>query len=809
VAKVEDCVAAAVRAGRITAERGKELLDTIDAYERQLALFENLNPEQRRARAVEQGLDTVQRRILVAQRQAAKQASATKRTTVWAQMHPEGTATGVASILGRDVTGKAPHTNVDFRTRAILAQAHATFADGLEALRTKALGFWQDTDLAERMVRELFGEATGDAEAGKLAKLWTETSEAMRQRFNQAGGAILKRKDWGLPQRHDRGKVMQASQAEWVAFVKDRLDTRRTFDAEGNPINPGRLEEVLRSTYDGITTGGLDDLIPGEVRLEGKVANRHQQARELAFKNANAWMEYQRRFGAPHVFHALTEHMERMARETALIEVLGPNPAAQFRYLSDLARADGAGPLKLQYLESLYNVVGGVVDRNSSAMLADVAQTMRNVVSAARLGAAVLSSTSDLAFIRQTAKWNGLSAWKVHQRQIALMNPRNEADRLMAVKAGLAADAWTRTALAANRWTDVAGYGFSARAADFTMRASGMTAWTDAGRKAFGIELMGLLAEHQGKVVGELPEQLQRAFESYGIRPEEWDVLRATKPLVVDGVPIFSFENLMARQDLPQAQRIGLATKMQEFVHTEMQFAVPEPDARTRAIITGGHARGTPVGELMRGVMQFKSFPVAVIASHLYRAGHAGTANGAAYLAELAIATTLMGAVAMQLKDVSRGRDPRPMDTPKAWAAAFTQGGGAGIYGDFLFADANRFGGGPIQSALGPQASLIGDTWKLGVGNLQEVVRGEDTNIAAETVKYLAAYAPGSSLWYSRAAFDRAVVDQLTLATDPSARAGFVRQERERMRDYQQRYWWRPGQPLPSRGPDLEKLVED
>ena len=32
---------------------------------------------------------------------------------------------------------------------------------------------------------------------------------------------------------------------------------------------------------------------------------------------------------------------------------------------------------------------------------------------------------------------------------------------------------------------------------------------------------------------------------------------------------------------------------------------------------------------------------------------------------------TINGAMAVQLKDMEAGKDPRPMETPKFWAAAF------------------------------------------------------------------------------------------------------------------------------------------
>src|SRR3546814_16868336 len=107
--------------------------------------------------------------------------------------------------------------------------------------------------------------------------------------------------------------------------------------------------------------------------------------------------------------------------------------------------------------------------------------------------------------------------------------------------------------------------------------------------------------------------------------------------------------------------------------------------------------------------MQFKSFSVATIQKQMGREVYGRGAdtlktalrngNGEMLgLAQLMVWTTLAGYGAMSTKDILKGRTPRnPLD-PATWAAAFVQGGGAGIYGDFLLGETNRFGGGLLQT---------------------------------------------------------------------------------------------------------------
>lgn len=805
--RLKDCIEAAIATGRISEEEGQELARRIDQYEAQLNLRGEVSPEQALNEAEDAVLAARRAELALQKRQARLQAVALYRATNNVQGHPKGVRTGVMSLLVKDPGGTAGYSNIDARGNAILASYHGVFADAMNKFRTKNLGLSQDVESLRNTVRELFGTTTGDNDAAAMAKIWSEVAEMARERFNRAGGAIPKRIDWGMPQWHDPVRVARVAQGQWIDQIKPRLDRGRMLNDDGLPMNNMQIEQMLARVYDDITTDGLASLVPG--RQGGKkLANRRRDHRVLPFRTAEDWLEYHDMYGHADIYVTLTDHLAGMAHDTAKLEILGPNPEASWRYLRDLAlQEEGATTVNMAFMDAVWNVVSGKVNATNSTTLADTMQAVRNLLVSARLGGAMLSAVSDTAFLRQTAKFNGLPAMKVYRRMASLLNPANEADRVLAVKMQLTADAWTNHALAANRFTEVTGAGFSAKAADFTMRASGLNAWTDAGRKAFGMEFDALLADNLENSVKNLPQPLRDAFDRYGISAEDWDVLRATVPMEHKGARFFSVENLMARTDLDEARRIDLANKLQEMILTEMDFAVPMPDSRARAITTGGIKRGTILGEATRAVGMFKSFPITVIATHLYRGAlQAGVGAKARYLAEITIATTVMGAVAMQLKEMSRGKDPRDMSDPKFWAAAYLQGGGAGIYGDFLMADANRFGQGPVTTLAGPMADLGDDLTKLTIGNAQQGVRGENMNLAGDAINFMRSYTPGGSLWYTRLAYERLVLDQLAKQFDPNAGDRFRRIQRRRAIDYDQDYFWRPGEASPNRAPDFSAV---
>ena len=195
-----------------------------------------------------------------------------------------------------------------------------------------------------------------------------------------------------------------------------------------------------------------------------------------------------------------------------------------------------------------------------------------------------------------------------------------------------------------------------------------------------------------------------------------------------------------------------------------------------------------------------KSFPMTIIMTHFYRAAYQATMAGKLrYMAAIAATTTVLGGIALQMKDVAAGRDTREMDE-KFFAAAFAQGGGLGIFGDFMFSDQNRFGGGLTQTLTGPVGEALDTTAKFTLGNLQQAVRGEETNVLGEGVQIAKRYTP--NVWQT-VLFTNAIYDQLTLLADPKAQQKFNRIVRRRRKDYDQDYWWRPGDLMPERPPEI------
>lgn len=752
------------------------------------------------AENVENELDDIVANLTRQKRETAIQT--VKLSKAWENVnsHSEGTYDGLLSLLTKDSTAKAGFGNIEYKQKEYLSHYHAQLAEMLQHFRTRKFGFSQDKEQLSLLVRAIYGEQVDDPQIMKFAKQWTETNEQMRVDFNARGGSIAKNERYLMPQNHDHRAIEKAGLEQWKEKILPKLDLDQMLDDAGNKLTKEQLDQALDYVFETITTRGLNKTKDLSVpRLGKKLARKHSERRFLYFKDAESWMEYQRDFGGGDIFATLTGHVDMMSHDMALLDVLGPSHENTFKAL--LGQVEKVGGLKQKtkvdkfidkttpfpsperkkaFVNAVFNNVSGKTNQGNLTSLADFMQATRNTLVASTLGKAFLSAISDLGFGFVTSKYNSVPALKVLKRHMQLMG--SEETQVFAVKMGLMADAMIGRVHAANRYADVYGNGITAKVAEGVMRASLLAPWTDAGRKAFGMEFGSMLAENFSKQIDELDPNLLRAFKSYGIEQTDWDKFRKSTPLEYQGAKF---------ADMTQDG----GTKFHQMITSETDYAVPTPDARVQAVTNGGLGRATATGQAWRSAMMFKSFPATIIMTHFSRvANQATVSDRLSYLAAITATTTILGGVALQMKDLAAGREPRQMNDPKFLGAALVQGGGLGIFGDFLASDVNRFGGGPMQTIAGPTGELIDKTLKLSVGNIREALAGEETNILGESVAYINRYTPDT--WQLHL-FVNGLFDQLELYVNPDAQKRFNKIVRKRRKEYGQDYWWKPGELVP------------
>ncbi|MEE9395254.1 MAG: hypothetical protein V3W41_22405 [Planctomycetota bacterium] len=823
---LKNCINLKKAAGEVDANRADEMLALFDDLERDA----RLTMSQAAARSY---ADSEVRRIV------AEQAADNKRLALLQIVATERIGRDLEGFRGANGKENMPRaaealfdrddlaegiSNLDSRRKAVLGRLHTQMANELRFFSRDILGRQMKKAELDNMAREIFGEKTGDEAAGQMARAWETAAEDARQRFNAGGGRIPKRQDWGMPQSHDSMRVRKASLAEWKGFIRPRLDTAKMLDEQtGLPFTVKQLDEALDAVYETIRTDGWSKVRPSGATRGRSLANRRVDPRFLVFRSADDWLTYNARFGDRDPWSTMVSHLDHMSRDIAALEILGPNPEATVRWLGDTitkraAEIDAArggdkamsrARTAVNSMDHMWAAYKGTTQSPVNARVARGFQSARSTLASAQLGSATLSAVSDIAFQAMTARFNGLRATGVMRNILGLMADSDA--RVAAIRGGLIADSYAGNALSAHRMVgEVAGHEFFRRLSDGVMRASGLEGWTQFGRWAMGREFQGSIADFRGLAFDALDPAFQNTLTRYGLDGGNWDKIRAAEPSTFKGVPFLEPEDIALAPHLEVGESDALATKYLEMIQTEMEFAVPTESLKARAAINQAARPGTFMGEMVRSVGMYKNFPITVLFTHIQRAVNQIRRHGDwRYLGGLMMSTTMMGAMALQLKQIAGGRDPRPMTSTEFWAAAGMQGGGIGIFGDLLFADQNRFGGGFAQSLAGPVVGLGEDVLKLTVGNIQQAASGKKTNVTPELARFLKRYTPGTTLWYTRLATERALWDQLDTMINPSyAARARRRRERGALRDYGQKYWWRPGQTLPGRAPDLTRALE-
>ena len=699
-----------------------------------------------------------------------------------------------------------------------------TSREGASVGRRVSMFLW-DADnpaMTKDLAAEIFANAdghTGNAVAKEGAKAWLKTIEELRQRFNGGGGDVG-RLDYGyLPQPHDAARVNAAGREAWVARMLPILDRSRYVDEAGARLGDAEVQRILGDVWTTISTDGLNKQEPGAFHGSGARANRGSEHRELHFKDAESFLSYMQDFGRGSMYDAMAGHIGRMARDIGLVESYGPNPNAQMRLQFDLAaQKDGAQLSALTRSfglrpQSYWDNLNGTAASPASARIAQLGTDLRNVQTFGKLAGAVISSITDLGTYFVNTGYNRLPYWDAIANIGRSAGSADVRDFLTAH--GIIAESMAGDM---NRWTgDSLKQTWSGRLAASTMKLSLMNAWTDSLRRAFSLTMMQGLARMSRTEWVKLNEWDRTHLERAGITEGDWGVITKAELTEFGGLQHLTPEAI--RAGTPGDSVNGVVAKVLGLIQHESEYAVLNPDMATKVIGTGGSTqRGTVRGELARSVMQFKSFPIAMVSRHFRRMidapqvsdGSAPVmANRLMYGGALALTTTALGAIALQAKQIVSGKDPIDMTgdhAAKFWARAVAQGGALSIIGDMLLNDPGNSTSDVVRglagTALGPGLGTVMQGAGIGIEAGWKKVKGKESHGTAETVNLVRQNAPYFNLWYAKAAIDHAGMHALQENLSP----GYLgKMQKRSQQDWGQSYWWHPGTGGPDRAPNIPR----
>ncbi len=731
-----------------------------------------------------------------------------------------------ALLVGVNAKFEGAQKSVDALNQALMAEFMGGFIADLKKANLKTQFNNMKKDFEREVARVLANlnqkeplpnsKITASKEAVTMGEIMFKYQRQAFQRENMAGAFIRLKEGRVVGASHDIRRMVKGGKEAWVDYIGQKINWQKT--ASGEFYLPDEMlidrelvqklatdrKAFLERSYDAITTGVRTQTERTEISKSfkgpGNLAKRESASALFTFKSADDWYDYDQLFGRASLREAFVQDIQSSLRSTALMEMLGTNPKAMVdRIQQRLLEKYKSDPKKVKKLKreaaainfkAAYAEISGDVNLGSHTSIARTFHFMRSLQTMAKLGGAFISAFSDVAFIAANRMYQGRSlmdswgdAFSAVFKGMNAGEMREFADRLGVGIEGQLGDFMSRF----NASDDIPGQ--TSKMMSMFFKLNLLQPWTESNKRGVTLMIANDLGREASKSFNKLPDDLQRLLSIYDIDAAKWNKARKNAKKGPDGRTYL----------IPgEIEDVSLRQNFFALLVSEADNAVPSPGARERAILRRGYRPGTAAGEGIRFLTQFKSFGVTALTKplgrQLYGYGAATATDqlkrgfGANMgLVNAIVGTTVMGYFVMQLKEVMKGREMRP-HSPETFLAGAMQGGGLGIYGDFLFGEANRYGGGTLQTLAGPfvsEASELGDLLQRTRG----VVLGGDEDIGGDVLRFAKGNIPFGNLFYTKQVMDYLIWYQFQEALNP----GYLRRMEKRVeRENNQKFIIRP-----------------
>jgi hypothetical protein len=674
------------------------------------------------------------------------------------------------------------------------------------------------------------GGVTGNENAQKLATIIRKHQRKALIAQNEQGAYIKDRPDYIVKQVHDTQKLrgitikdvtqerrintIRNSKRKWINFIKPLLDEEATF----KDIPEQDINKWLSEVFDNLSTGEhmkhhLADTDAPMPKGKANLAAQISAARKLHFKDADAAFDYHMEYGSGDLMQSVKSTLTSAADNVALMERFGPTPKENFDRIIESLKREARDTNNTALLEAMNGRFGyrlenqfAEIDGSNSIPVDSLYSKLGSgirLINNLKLGGASISSLTDPIWSSHELRAQGVGFIESYHETLSsyFKGRRSGTQREIAENLGLGLEAMMGSIIARFDITQHPNGGLSKFINNY-IKLSGLSYMTDAQKVGAGLMLVRNVAKHSKKSFDALPAGLKRRMKQYGITETRWSVLKdairtdeAGRKFVtpeairaLDNDELFSnltkqghkFPEIEGRTDFTPDDIDTAVNKYKEtlardyltYIHDSVDRAVPSPDARIRAATIGGRKKGTLGGEVIQGFWQFKSFALkatSIIASDWKLKG--GGMSASASTIGLMLQLTAMGYGIGVVKDVVKGKTPKEPSWG-AFAAGFLQGGGLGLYGDFLFGMTTRYGQTSLQAAAGPSIGMVSDTF-----DMYTALR-EGKDISATTVRWFKNHMNPTNLWYTKAAFDYLLFYRLQEAVNP----GYLRRMERRIR---------------------------
>lgn len=724
------------------------------------------------------------------------------------------TVEGVYALLGgtqRRVKGG--RVSADIRQRHYVNK----YRNGLaQALQKDGLSkIYSSGDLDNSIAVELYllnggkeAKSTGSKEARRIAEIINQTQELARVNANKFGADIGKLDGYITGQTHDMYKIRRMGRVKWKALILKDLDVERSFDIKVDLLTDKskEIDKILDSIYDRFSSGRQYKVQTADPVLSSRkptysIATKESQSRVLHFKSPQGWMEYNKVAGYGNLRETVDGTLSSLGESTGLMEVLGPNPREVVNRIVNRvgAKSTEEGKLSLsssqKNIDNILSAIDGSDRIPGNAIAARAFSIYRGIQNLSKLGGMVVSQITDIPMQASEFRYQGfnfLNRWGSALNASAKGMTRAERADL-----GYKLNLYTQGMIhdMTSRFTgqDMAP-GALAKAQALFFKFNLSEPLTNRMRHNAAFAMSGNLARQSVKSWDKLDFNFRAIMEQFNIGVDDWGK-------IASGIEEVGGNKFVTIEALETAGHADLASKLSNYFIDRSEFAVLQPDARTQAMLRQGTRPGTVEGEFLRLIGQFKSFPVAamqkILARDLYSSGEMqwqnAWRNGSSIvgLVETIVSLTLFGYMVKTAKDLMRGETPKPITDPKVLIASMMQGGGLGLYGDFLLGAQNRFGQeSNVVSLLGPTAGNIEELSDL-TAMLLDVEGTQQEDVGGQLFKLIKSNTPFANVVYVRPLVDYLITWRMQELASP----GYLsRMENRAERERGAEFWYKPSE---------------
>ena len=668
-------------------------------------------------------------------------------------------------------------------------------------------------------------------EAVKLAEIIIKHVEGLRLEHNRVGGFIPHLDGRITSRAHDDIKIKDAGKKEWLDFIRPMIDWDNTMPDLSVDLREAELGKIYERISNNLQSISQEGYSPGAA-IDAR--GRLKKSRVLHFKNIDDEIAYNARFGRDTLIETVVREMDALARDTAIMERLGPSAMRNIRsVVAELNKglvSAGKGD-KAKELTNLFHkiedtslpVITEEINIPQNKTAAKWGAVGRSFIVTSKLGSSILSQIADLGFYGSVMRYVG--AGGTHRFPFSgvleglgnvLGNLGKLTPEMRQVASELSIEVDGLIPSVTKFDADTNRPGGITRHLNKAYKWYGISGWQDRTRLLAAVTASHRYANQTANAWDSLPVEMKNYFSQHGITAGEWDAIRTAKKsadwegrelLTVDSVEAID-ANVFGGAD----KKAEAVRKYSALVSEVARLAASEPNAKVRGRMLSGTRPGSLSGETMRFFWQFKSVLQTILYEHYGRAfhGHHGERvsnyqafkrmftdprGGASDLAALMATGTILGYLSITLKDLARLRQP---EQPEEWQGmvglmgrAMAQGGVGGIYADILIGHAREYyGEGPLSGFLGPGFGTISD-----IASLYIAMRNGDP-LGAKALKILLDNIPGQNFVLTRMVTDHLFMYRLKEMLDP----GYLNRLEKRVRERGQEFWLAPTDTVPYGG---------